>query len=140
MRRFAECLAIATALLVLAGNDCKAQQVPSVAVLGVRAPQTSASDSVPVHSLTPKDTFLGPDKVKHFFMSAFIESVGFGGMQAVGGSRSASIGAATAVTVAAGVGREIHDKITKNLFSFGDLTWDAIGTGAALLLISHTQR
>jgi len=140
VKRVVVCLATVAVMLVLVGNDCKAQQVPSVAVLGVRAPQTPLSDSVPVHSLTPKDTFLGPDKVKHFFMSAFIESVGFGGMQAVGASRSASIGAATAVTVAAGIGREIHDKITKNLFSLGDLTWDGLGIASALLLISHTQR
>jgi hypothetical protein len=71
-------------------------------------------------------------------MSAFVESVGFGGMEALGASRGASIGAATVVTAAAGVGREVHDKITKNLFSLGDLLWDGLGIASALLLISHT--
>ena len=140
MRGFADLFAIAVTLLALASSDCKAQQIGQPVAIGIRPSQVVLRDSTPVHSLTPRDTFLGPDKVKHFFMSAFIESVGFSGMQTVGASRGLSLGAATAVTAAAGVGREIHDKITKNLFSFGDLTWDAIGTGAALLLISHTQR
>ncbi len=129
----------AIGLLMVATSDCKAQETARLST-GVQPRESLLSDSVPVHSLTPRDTFLGPDKVKHFFMSAFIESFGFAGMEAVGASRGASIGTATGVTAAAGIGREIHDKITKNLFSFGDLAWDAIGTGAALLLISHTQR
>lgn len=127
-------------MLAVAGHDCQAQRIDLPVASGLRAPRPVSVDSIPVHSVTPRDTFLGPDKVKHFFMSAFIESAGFGGMQAIGVSRTTSIEAATAVTVAAGIGREIHDGITKHLFSFGDLTWDAIGTGAALLLISHTQR
>ncbi len=86
------------------------------------------------------DTFLGPDKMKHFLMSAFIELVGFNAAQAAGANRSASLTAATAVTIATGIGREIHDGRTKGLFSLGDLTWDAIGTAAALLVISHSQR
>jgi Predicted periplasmic lipoprotein (DUF2279). len=140
MTRLAMSLAVGAALLAVAGNDCKAQRIGSSAVVGVSIDPGAWADSVRVHSLKPKDTFLGPDKVKHFFMSAFIESVAFGGMEAAGASRSASIGTASALTAAAGIGREIHDKITKNLFSFGDLAWDTIGTGAALLLISHTQR
>jgi hypothetical protein len=124
-------------LLVVAGNDCKAQET-AILLSGIRPQPLSASDSVPVHSLKPEDTFIGPDKVKHFFMSAFVESVGFGGMEAVGASRGAAIGAATVVAAGAGVGREVHDKITKNLFSLGDLVWDALGIASALLLISHT--
>ncbi len=98
------------------------------------------TDSLPVHSLTPRDTFLGPDKVKHFLMSAFIEDLGFGGLRTLGTSRGVAIGVASAVTVAAGVGREIHDGRTKGLFSFGDLTWDALGLAAGVLVISHSQR
>lgn len=94
-------------------------------------------DSVP-HKRA--DTFLGPDKVKHFLMSAFIEAIGFNALQAVGANRGASLAAATTATIATGIGREIHDGRTKGLFSFGDLTWDALGTGAALLVISHSQR
>jgi uncharacterized protein YfiM (DUF2279 family) len=140
MRSIAKTVAILTALLALARNDCEAQRVNSPIVLGISVTPAVSPDSIPPDSLTPRDTFLGPDKVKHFFMSAFVESIGFAGMEAVGASRESSIGTATAVTAAAGIGREIHDRITKHLFSFGDLAWDALGTGAALLMISHTQR
>jgi Predicted periplasmic lipoprotein (DUF2279). len=140
MKSFLTGVAIAAGLLVISGNDCEAQRIGSPPGVGISVSPSVLDDSVPVHSMTPRDTFLGPDKVKHFFMSAFIESFGFAGMEWVGASRGAAIGTATAITAAAGVGREIHDKITKKLFSFGDLTWDAIGTGAALLLVSHTQR
>jgi hypothetical protein len=61
-------------------------------------------------------------------------------MQIAGASRSVSIAAATTVTASAGVARELHDRRTKGLFSLGDLSWDALGTGAALILIQHTQR
>jgi len=91
-------------------------------------------------SVHPPDTFLGPDKPKHFLLSGFIEAVGFSALQFAGASRGASIAGATSLVVATGIGREIHDGRTKGLFSLGDLLWDALGAGSALLLISHTQR
>ena len=42
--------------------------------------------------------------------------------------------------VGASIGREIHDRKTKGLFSFADLVWDALGAGAALLIINKTQK
>jgi len=87
-----------------------------------------------------RDTWLGSDKVKHFFMSAFIESMTFSGLQAVGAHRNTAFAGAVGTTAAFGIGREIHDKKTKGLFSFGDLTWDAIGTGGALLVLRKTQK
>lgn len=88
----------------------------------------------------PTETFLGYDKVKHFMMSGFIEAVGFNSLQAANVDRSASLGAATAVTLGIGIARELHDRRTKGLFSLGDLTWDTLGTAAALLIFSHSQR
>jgi uncharacterized protein YfiM (DUF2279 family) len=88
----------------------------------------------------PPDSFVGPDKVKHFMMSAFLESMGFAALQALKVDRSASIGAATAATLGIGFARELHDRKATGLFSLGDLTWDGLGVASALLLISHTQR
>ena len=64
-------------------------------------------------------------------MSAFIESMTFSGLQAAGASRNTAFAGAIGTTAAFGIGREIHDKKTKGLFSLGDLTWDGVGTGAA---------
>jgi pimeloyl-ACP methyl ester carboxylesterase/uncharacterized protein YfiM (DUF2279 family) len=86
------------------------------------------------------DRWFGPDKLKHFFISAFIESLAFSGLQASGASRSAAFAGAIATVAAFALGREVHDKRTKGIFSIPDLTWDAAGGGAALLMLRSTQR
>lgn len=73
-------------------------------------------------------------------MAAFIESVAFSGLEAAGGGRNAAFAGAIGTTVVISVGREVHDKRTKGLFSFGDLLWDAIGAVAAGEVLRHTQR
>ena len=88
----------------------------------------------------PADPVFGVDKVKHFFIVGFVESMSFASLQAAGSSRSTAktgaIGAATIVSF----GREIHDRRTKGLFSVRDLVWDAIGASAALIVINKTQK
>jgi len=80
-----------------------------------------------------RESWLGPDKVKHFFMAAFVESVAFSGLEAGGGSRNTAFAGAIGTTVAVSIGRELHDKRTKGLFSVGDLMWDVIGAAAAVV-------
>ncbi len=92
---------------------------------------------VVVHTTEP---FFGPDKVKHFFVSAFIESASFGALQAAGADRDLALAGALGATAAAGVGREIYDRRTKGEFSIRDLGWDAAGAAAALLILTRTQR
>jgi len=85
------------------------------------------------------DSWFGVDKIKHFFMSAFIESLTYSALQAAGVNRRPALGGAIGVTMAVGVGREVHDKRTPgNIFSVRDLTWDAVGAGAGAVLLSHT--
>ena len=92
------------------------------------------------HSTKPKDTPFGPDKVKHFLIAGFVESVAFAGLQAAGANRNAARSGALAAVAGASIGREIHDRKTKGLFSKADLIWDALGAGAALLIINKTQK
>lgn len=89
---------------------------------------------------SPRDSWLAVDKLKHFFLSAFIESLSFSGLQAIGANRNTAF--AGAITTAAGfaVGKEFYDKKTKRLFSYKDLTWDAAGAGTALVMLRSTQR
>ena len=87
------------------------------------------------------DSWFGIDKIKHFFMSAFIESVSYSALQAARVNHRSALGGAIGITLAFGVGREIHDKRTPgNIFSVRDLTWDAIGAAAGSVLLSHTIR
>ncbi len=88
----------------------------------------------------PKDSFVGLDKPKHFLLSFFIESGSFAAIQAGGGGRRPSFIGASAVTTVFGLGREIHDRRTKGLFSLGDLAWDGLGAAAAVLMLRHTHR
>jgi putative lipoprotein len=88
-----------------------------------------------------QDAWFGADKIKHFFMSAFIESVTYSALQAARVNHRAALGGAIGVTMAIGVGREIHDKRTPgNIFSVRDLTWDAVGATAGAVLLSQTRR
>lgn len=107
-------------------------------VIALAIPSLAQPQSAPKPH--PRDTWLGADKVKHFFMSAFIESMTFSGLQAVGASRNTAFAGAVVTTVGFGIGKEMHDKKTTGLFSFGDLTWDAVGMGAAGLVLRKTQR
>jgi len=86
-----------------------------------------------------QDAWFGIDKLKHFFMSAFVESVAYSALQAAHVNHSAALGGAIGVTMAVGVGRELHDRrVPGNLFSVRDLTWDALGAAAGAALLSHT--
>ena len=87
------------------------------------------------------DAWFGIDKIKHFFISAFIESVSYSALQAARVHHRSATAGAIGITIGFGLGREIHDQRTPgNIFSVRDLTWDVIGTGAGAALLSHTIR
>jgi len=87
------------------------------------------------------DSWFGVDKIKHFFMSAFIESVSYSALQAARVNHRSALGGAIGITLAFGVGREIHDmRAPGNIFSVRDLTWDAIGATAGAVMLAHTTR
>jgi uncharacterized protein YfiM (DUF2279 family) len=88
-----------------------------------------------------RDRWFGIDKLKHFFMSAFIESVSYSALQAARVNHRAAMTGAIGITAAFGIAREIHDsRNPKNHFSVKDLSWDALGAGAGVVLLSHTIR
>jgi uncharacterized protein YfiM (DUF2279 family) len=86
------------------------------------------------------DSWVSRDKLQHFFLSAFVQSAGYGALRGAGLSHGASLGGATAVTAAIGVGKELRDRRVTGLFSVRDLAWDAAGAGSMSLLLSHTAR
>lgn len=88
----------------------------------------------------PRDSWFGADKVKHFFTSAFVQSVAYSSARAAGVGHGGSLAAASAVTGVAGVLKERHDRRSYGLFSVRDLAWDAAGAGAATLILVRTVR
>lgn len=113
-----------------------AKSVVVVLALFLGARDTAAQ----TNSAKPREAAFGPDKVKHFLIAGFVESVTFAGLQASGTNRNAARSGAVAAVVSASIGRELYDRKTKGVFSISDLVWDALGAGAALLVINKTQK
>jgi putative lipoprotein len=92
-------------------------------------------------AVTRPEGWFGVDKIKHFFLSAFIESVSYSALQAAGVRHRSAMAGAIGITVGFGIGREIHDGRTPGkTFSVRDLTWDVLGAGAGAALLAHTIR
>ena len=90
-------------------------------------------------AIPPRDSWFGADKVKHFFMSAFVQSATFSAARALGASNAAAQGIGGVATGAIGIGREVHDRRVGRIFSFRDLTWDAAGGVTAAALLRRTR-
>jgi hypothetical protein len=94
---------------------------------------------VTVSAQQKSEPIFGIDKVKHFFIAGFVETMTFAALEAAGAKRSPARTAAIGTTAVVSFGREIHDRRTKGLFSVKDLLWDALGAGAALLVINKVR-
>ena len=88
----------------------------------------------------PADRWFSPDKVKHFFLAAFIQSVSYSALRATQLGHQSSLVGASAGTVAVSIGKEMADARRTGLFSKRDLVWDAAGIGASSLLLDRTAR
>ncbi|HET7550384.1 MAG TPA: hypothetical protein VFK04_03785 [Gemmatimonadaceae bacterium] len=87
------------------------------------------------------DSWLSADKLKHFFVSAFVQSVSYSALRTARVSHDGALVGASALTMVVGVGKEIYDDRTEGgeSFSVRDLAWDAAGAGAATALLSQTR-
>jgi uncharacterized protein YfiM (DUF2279 family) len=94
-----------------------------------RAPTTPAGDS-----------WLGADKMKHFFSSAFVQSLAYGTLRATGAGHGAALAGASITTAAVGVGKEVYDSRHRGDVSVRDLAWDAAGAAAMSVLLVRTAR
>jgi len=90
--------------------------------------------------LTPPDHWFESDKVKHFFMAALTQSVTYSALQLAGVRHDEAMASAWVVTAGVSVGKELHDRKAKGLFSVRDLVWDAAGAGAASALLYNAVR
>lgn len=88
----------------------------------------------------PGDGWFGVDKVKHFFLSAFVQSVSYSALRAVRVDHDRALIGASATTLAVGVGKELYDRHDYGHFSVRDLSWDMAGGASASVLLSQTRR
>jgi len=92
-------------------------------------------------SLTaPPDNWFGSDKLKHFFIAAFTQTVAYSAFQAARAHHDQALIGAWAVTATVSVAKEVRDRRSYGLFSYRDLVWDAAGATVATLVIAKTVR
>jgi uncharacterized protein YfiM (DUF2279 family) len=84
--------------------------------------------------------WFGADRVKHFFLSFFVQSASYGVARAANAGNGPALAAASGVTAAAAVSKELWDRKHGRGFDVGDLLWDGLGAGAASALLVRTVR
>lgn len=90
--------------------------------------------------LATPDGWFGADKVKHFVLSSFIQTVSYSSLQAAGVEHRAAMISSIGMTTVVGVGREIHDGRVKGRFSGRDLVWDGLGIAAGAAVCNNVSR
>lgn len=94
-----------------------------------------------LHLGTPSgDRWFAPDKAKHFFTAALVQSASFSAFRGMGMARTPSLVGASVITSAVSIGKELHDRRTGGDPSFKDLAWDGAGLVAATALLRRTAR
>ena len=91
-------------------------------------------------SVAISDPWFGIDKVKHFFMTAFVQSVSYSTLRLTNADHRSSMIGASAVSAGFGIGKEILDRRRGGVFSTRDLVWDVAGATSAAALLSQTRR
>ena len=88
----------------------------------------------------PPRLSVAPDKVKHFFLSAFVQSASYSALRLSGVEHDGALVTASAATIAVGIGKEVHDARSGGRFSAGDLVWDLLGAGAAAAVLERSHK
>jgi uncharacterized protein YfiM (DUF2279 family) len=82
--------------------------------------------------------WFGPDRLKHFFLSFFVQSTSYSVARAANASHQTALAVASGVTATAAVSKELWDRRRGTGFDVGDLVWDALGAGTATALLVRT--
>jgi uncharacterized protein YfiM (DUF2279 family) len=82
--------------------------------------------------------WFGPDRIKHFFLSFFVQSASYSAARAANAGHRPALVVASGVTAAAAFSKEVWDRKRGTGFDAGDLVWDALGAGAATALLVRT--
>jgi uncharacterized protein YfiM (DUF2279 family) len=88
----------------------------------------------------PAGPTVQPDKVKHFAIGTFTQSVGFGTVRVLGGSNGAALAAATVGSATAAVLKERHDRRAGDTISRADMVWTMAGAATVSPLLAQARR
>lgn len=78
------------------------------------------------------DPWMGPDKALHFAASAGLAGLGYGASVAFTDSRPVRLAVGAALSLSAGVAKELWDLSGHGDASWRDLTWDLVGCTVGL--------
>ena len=87
----------------------------------------------------PRDAWFGADKLKHFLMSALVQSATFSIARSAGAGHGSAMAAGVSSALTVGLVKEFHDKRVGKPFSAKDLFWDAAGTASAAALLHRSR-
>jgi uncharacterized protein YfiM (DUF2279 family) len=82
--------------------------------------------------------WFSPDRIKHFFLSFFVQSASYSFARAANLDHRPALIAASGVTAAAAISKELWDRRQGTGFDTGDLVWDGLGGGVATVLLVRT--
>lgn len=85
------------------------------------------------------DRWFGADKLKHFLMSALVQSTAFSAARSAGIKRPSAQIVGGVSTVGVGLWKETHDRRNGKPFSVRDLLWDGAGAASAAALLNGTR-
>ncbi len=88
----------------------------------------------------PEDPWLGQDKLKHFAVSAVLQGGGHALGRSVGLDYREAAWTAAGLTLAVGVGKELHDRADGRFFSWRDLTADVVGGTTGAVVVRQVDR
>lgn len=130
-------------LLLVALAGCPVEQCPTPApAASLHASRDHAPPvAAPAGRARPRrEDRLEPreDKLKHFFMSFAITSVGYG-VARIAVDHGAAVAASAAAAALAGIGKELYDARHGGDASAADLAWDALGIGAGTSLVTQVR-
>lgn len=124
---------VSRALGLIGKRMRKLATAAAIAFVALLAPMSA-------HAQMPADNWIGADKVKHFMLSALIQSFAYSVSQVTTKApRSTLLLSASLVSAAAGIGKEMRDRRAYGHFSVRDLAWDAAGAGTASLMLARTR-
>jgi hypothetical protein len=90
-------------------------------------------------AVSTPDRWFSADKVQHFFIGTFVQSASFGVLRAAKVDKQPALIAASAVSAAAAIGKEVRDRGGRGDVSTKDVAWTLTGSAAISPLLARTR-
>lgn len=85
------------------------------------------------------DPWFGPDKLRHLLASFAVTGWAQAGLRLLDAGPDAAVAGGAAISLAAGLGKELHDVRSGGALSLKDLAWDLAGIGLAAALLGAAR-